>query len=75
MLFAWACIGTALASALVSPALASGAKDLLSRDVSVDVCGEVEAELKAPNLLDPRESISIGIISAYFHNLKAQRRG
>jgi len=60
MLFAWACIGTALASVLISPAL--GTKDLFSRDVSIDVCGEVDAELKVPNLLDPRESITIGII-------------
>ncbi|KAJ7280205.1 hypothetical protein C8J57DRAFT_120913 [Mycena rebaudengoi] len=50
----------ALVSALVSPAL--GLNELLNRDISIDVCGEVEAELKIPNLFKKGQFITIGII-------------
>ncbi|KAJ6632538.1 hypothetical protein B0H10DRAFT_2159670 [Mycena sp. CBHHK59/15] len=60
MRFAWACTAVTLASALISPAL--GSNQLFSRDVSVDVCGEVEAELKVPNLHHPGQYITIGLI-------------
>ncbi|KAJ7911588.1 hypothetical protein B0H13DRAFT_570305 [Mycena leptocephala] len=59
MRFAWAYTAI-VASALVSPVL--GVSDLLNRDISIDVCGEVDAELKVPNLLFPGKKITIGII-------------
>ncbi|KAJ7471934.1 hypothetical protein FB451DRAFT_311378 [Mycena latifolia] len=58
MHFALAAI--AFASAVIPRALA--ASDLLNRDISIDVCGEVEAELTVPDLYRPGKSISIGII-------------
>ncbi|KAJ6558141.1 hypothetical protein B0H19DRAFT_946312 [Mycena capillaripes] len=49
-----------VASTLLSPVL--GSSNLLNRDISIDVCGEVDAALKVPNLLFPGKSITIGII-------------
>ncbi|KAJ7117893.1 hypothetical protein C8R43DRAFT_1099254 [Mycena crocata] len=53
---------TLASAALALPALATS--DLINRDISIDVCGEVEAELKIPNLLLPKKPISFGIIKA-----------
>ncbi|KAJ7021464.1 hypothetical protein C8F04DRAFT_1314359, partial [Mycena alexandri] len=49
-----------ITSALLSPLLQVGASDILHRDLSIDVCGEVDAELKIPGLLGL--PISFGII-------------
>ncbi|KAJ6491581.1 hypothetical protein DFH09DRAFT_369792 [Mycena vulgaris] len=57
MRFAWVYTAITFASAVIHPAL--GASNLLNRDVSVDVCGEVEAALKVKVL---GISITIGII-------------
>ncbi|KAF7328887.1 hypothetical protein MVEN_02518400 [Mycena venus] len=55
------CAFTAIvASALLS--LVVAASDLVNRDISIDVCGEVDAELTVPNLLFPGHPITIGII-------------
>jgi hypothetical protein len=72
MRFAWAYTAI-VTSALVSPVL--GVSDLLNRDISIDVCGEVDAELKVPNLLFPSKKITIGVISASFEKLLALPHG
>ncbi|KAJ7152995.1 hypothetical protein C8R46DRAFT_912829 [Mycena filopes] len=51
-----------ITSALLSPIVQVGASNLLNRDISVDVCGEVDAELKLPPLLGIGLPVSIGLI-------------
>ncbi|KAF8147746.1 hypothetical protein K438DRAFT_1625980 [Mycena galopus ATCC 62051] len=60
MYFPWAYTAI-ISSALLAPLVA--ASDL-ARGVSIDVCGEVDAELKLPSLLFPFNSISVGVIKA-----------
>ncbi|KAJ7675475.1 hypothetical protein B0H17DRAFT_1161575 [Mycena rosella] len=57
MHFTWAYTAIAFASTLISPA--RGANDLFNRDVSIDVCGEVDEVLKV-NFLG--QSLPVGVI-------------
>ncbi|KAJ6510569.1 hypothetical protein C8R45DRAFT_814680 [Mycena sanguinolenta] len=55
---------TAIAASAVLPSLVAAGQSLSTQYSSIDVCGEVDAELKLPSLLWPFEPISIGIIKA-----------
>lgn len=54
---------TAAAVTISSLFLSSLGSQLFQRDISVDVCGEVDAVLSVPNILFPGKSINIGSIS------------
>lgn len=54
-----------LAATVVSPLFSSvTGTQLVNRDISTDVCGEVDGILKVPNLFLPGQYITLGKIGA-----------